>query len=607
MVKLLRISSENNGTFKADLDAEIEIKENASICLQNLTFETLDFTAFRVNGNNQDVGFNFGKRFGGDQTIKLTALLDNKSYTNLNITDFYKDLEATLNKCLGVGRDSDLLGQAYANFRIYYYKQGQIEGPENPTIMYKLSPPILMFNFNDTGDPRQNNGFNLFQRSRNASNDFTLNVNLTGDSINMGDMTQIVTGSATNTFSNFIYNQGPNIEWCRGSAMFMARVHNLVDNTGTADTNGFSIGLSFTELQEATETGQVDIPNTARDFEIRVKRPTDAYEYVEPTFPHTNQISGLTPLNFLDAGPQAANDHLLIERKQGQIIGSVLNTSVANGLKTILFTYTLTREELQKPMYPYIAVFGEQANAKVGRPMVTINPIIKPFNDNTDQVNNKYYNVIGIKQALFDSGNVYSSLGTNYNNVVPQLENRIFDEDPSSPKYPENYNPQLTINAEVLRALSFNPDYYKGNQDYVLEIPQTLLSINDQDEGRAFLQFDLVSEGLSNLVNSDNYIVILDSNPLFSYDASKFDYTDPDNSNFNKYSNRGRRINILATIPVNDNNGFVEYEPNELTFIDFDNRFPQSLKNIKLRVLDKDFNEIKTTGESIMTLLIKDA
>ena len=50
----------------------------------------------------------------------------------------------------------------------------------------------------------------------------------------------------------------------------------------------------------------------------------------------------------------------------------------------------------------------------------------------------------------------------------------------------------------------------------------------------------------------------------------------------------------------------MEYQPNELVYIDFDNKFPQILKNIRLRVLDKDFNQIKTAGESILTLLIKD-
>ena len=99
---------------------------------------------------------------------------------------------------------------------------------------------------------------------------------------------------------------------------------------------------------------------------------------------------------------------------------------------------------------------------------------------------------------------------------------------------------------------------------------------------------------------------MLDSNPIYSYDASKFDYSDVNNTRHIKHSKRGRRKNILATIPVNDNNGIVEFQPNELVFIDLDNKFPQEIKNLKLRVLDKNFDQVQTDGESILTLLIKD-
>ena len=101
-------------------------------------------------------------------------------------------------------------------------------------------------------------------------------------------------------------------------------------------------------------------------------------------------------------------------------------------------------------------------------------------------------------------------------------------------------------------------------------------------------------------------IVVLDSNPLYSYDASKFDYTNTTTIINSTKAKRGRRYNILATIPINDNNGFVEFNANELVYIDLDNKFPQVIKNIRLRVLNKNFDEIETNGESVMTLLIKD-
>ena len=66
-------------------------------------------------------------------------------------------------------------------------------------------------------------------------------------------------------------------------------------------------------------------------------------------------------------------------------------------------------------------------------------------------------------------------------------------------------------------------------------------------------------------------------------------------------------MNILATIPVNDNaNGVVEFQANELVYIDLDNKFATELKNLRLRILDKNLNEIKTVGTAILTLLIKD-
>ena len=68
---------------------------------------------------------------------------------------------------------------------------------------------------------------------------------------------------------------------------------------------------------------------------------------------------------------------------------------------------------------------------------------------------------------------------------------------------------------------------------------------------------------------------------------------------------RGRQLNILATIPVNNNSGYVEYRANELVYIDIDNRYPLELKNLRLRVLDRNLDPIAQIGVGVMTLLIK--
>ena len=61
MVKLLRLTTENNLKFEADLDAGIDIKANSCIALQNLTFESSDFSALQVNNGNNDISFSLDR------------------------------------------------------------------------------------------------------------------------------------------------------------------------------------------------------------------------------------------------------------------------------------------------------------------------------------------------------------------------------------------------------------------------------------------------------------------------------------------------------------------------------------------------------------------
>ena len=98
MVKLLRLTTENDLKFEANLDAGIPIKENSQIAIQNLTFESTDFAALTIDNSNRWVSFNlFDPGF-----IYYTEGLTTTTYSKNNIATFYKDLEATLNSCLVV-------------------------------------------------------------------------------------------------------------------------------------------------------------------------------------------------------------------------------------------------------------------------------------------------------------------------------------------------------------------------------------------------------------------------------------------------------------------------------------------------------------------------
>ena len=161
--------------------------------------------------------------------------------------------------------------------------------------------------------------------------------------------------------------------------------------------------------------------------------------------------------------------------------------------------------------------------------------------------------------------------------------------------------PRVVLDANVLRFLGYD---VVGNTPINIDYPLTQISVDSVDNELGF-----ILEGDQNiqLVNSDNYVVVIDSNPVMSYDASKFSYgveTTLIGNSFNQM--KGRQFNILSTIAVNDNVGYLEWRANELVYIDFDNKYPLELKNLRLRVLDKELNPIKQIGLGVMTLLIKD-
>jgi len=68
---------------------------------------------------------------------------------------------------------------------------------------------------------------------------------------------------------------------------------------------------------------------------------------------------------------------------------------------------------------------------------------------------------------------------------------------------------------------------------------------------------------------------------------------------------KGDRKNILATIPLQQGTGEMVYEVNTPIFIDIKNLSDSNIRNLKFRILDNNFQEIKTSNTSNMTLLIK--
>jgi len=92
---------------------------------------------------------------------------------------------------------------------------------------------------------------------------------------------------------------------------------------------------------------------------------------------------------------------------------------------------------------------------------------------------------------------------------------------------------------------------------------------------------------LATLIN-DSFYIEMRNIELESYDGAS-----------------GMRKNILSTIPKSDNELLVEYEPNNLNFVDIKN-IRSALRNIQCRILRIDDEEPLISGLAVITVFIKE-
>ena len=610
MVKLIRLTSEDNCNFNANLEAGIHLDENASIALQNLTFEN-NFPGLKINGGNRHIKFSLDTNDdqGGIPATNnvfppftnATAELLIRDYDRYSIEAFYEDLQGALNSTLSVGPLNNA-GDTYGMFDV-----DALTDPDRPIVRFKYSPLCLLFSNNKLerriGDTE--GAYELFKSSDNTAGNASLQFNTTASSSRLiNNLKQLDAADATNLLTNYIYPTDVYSDecgqWCKGSAFFGCYVYNNTTNVGSADTNGFGIGLSFTDMGNAVASDSSPIENNMRDFEILIEESAASYRYISPTTPHTEQIASLYPykVDIAIGNNQQVHDRIVFQRNNNVISGSVWTSEDVGGKVLPMFSYTLPHGDKNKPLYPYIWIKGASTETEVGRPVFTPNTISY---DESGDLENEQFEQTGRQLTIGPTNNWFQDLDVGaFGNVIPVLNNNRMVLN-----FPEQ-NAQLTLDASVWNILGRTLLGQEGPHSVGLPFTNMNLENSFQNLG-GICGFSLYADKDVELINSDNYVVILDSNPLESFDASRFNYTkDLMLSNYNSPNvMRGRRLNILATIPKNDNSGYLEFVSQVPTFIDLDNKYPQELKNIKVRVLDKNLQPIKTIGTSIMTLLIQ--
>ena len=584
MVKLIRLATNNDGIFKSSFGNSIDIKPNGKIALLNLTFRT-DLVILNIDSSNNQI--TFASDIANQLSVQ-TVTLPTKSYTSLNIRDLITDLVFTLNETLQLNNAIGNAGAASYN-GVSSAFTGYLQD-DLVHIVYRYAPMVNPFNKTSSQNEFPSK---LLMGYRDVIMDIVATNNTTV-------IQKIGSEPSTATRDNNAL-MNPAYVFSKGSGMYYARIADFVTNLSGLNDNGAGIGLSdkgFFLVNEGPIPGE-NITLDRCTFEVSFNRVTENYKYIV-NGDSIERDSGILPsvVSTATSASVALHDVMFIEKNGPYIQVGVYQDFNGQATRQVFGTGTDLAVK-GKNYSPYLYLRGKAQNIKLDMVNISINP----FNFNTQEQSFWNWDVLGATDlsALRNSwSDMLASDNPSPGYIMPK-----FQQD----RWVESYPTDTNLDSNLWKTLGF--DQALGQSGYV-SVVQQLDSTIGTDQNPFSLILD--AENVTEIIGSDNFIVISDTLPLDSYDASKVFYT-PQNTNadyFNtpfhsKETERlGRRQNILMTIPENNNtDGLVEFQTNTPIFIDINNTETLNVRNLNFRILNKDFSQINTLEEqAIMTILL---
>ena len=564
-MKLIRLVTNDDGFFRSSFGNEMMIKPNSKIALLNLTFETA-FTVINIDSSNSTVEFVSDT---DDIDTKVEVDLNERSYNRNQVEDFYKDLIFTLNACVSNEKASNSIGSMLDINEAGGLRQ----------IEYRYSPflnPLFL--------PDQNNVFSL---------DNELIDVIVDDAGPTTIQKQGSQGGTSDRTANLITSVG---RLCEGNGFLMIRIKSSVDNLSGGANNGFGIGLTREQLDTVITPGE-DIPPNTRDFEIRYNRPGEQYVYIKNT-EAVESGSGIMPIN-VEGGNLYDHDVLYFKTSNGRLSGGVIQL-VAADEPTVqeFFDVAMDSNDI---FYPYLYLRGSSTHIKVDAFNYNINPWINQ-GYGVDEIKPPFWSFTGLDYP----GNIHNAYANGVQDIVDT--GTLFDgidADEVQISTPSNWKTgfqcQITLDTEIWNLLGYGYDDFEGDQT-------KRIAVGPNSFRNCWSLWLAKNDPV--IQDSDNYLIESLSLPLDSFDASQPYYGSLVTNNFprKEQAMAGRRKNILMTVPINNNtDGLVEYETDNLIFIDINNAEQINVRNMDFRILKKDFTPIEQSGESaVMTILISD-
>jgi len=562
-MKLLRLTSDReDGTFDGFLNQEIDIPEKSQIALQSAVFET-QAESLVIDGTNDDIQFQTATATG-TQTIKLDHTdgqgTNPDQYDETNSQVFFDDLTNKINANLKIINNNQIGKQ----FLIETGKDGKVVASFK-TSAFNNRAGELTANINKA----EVNG---------VANSATLTID-GNDAI--GSLSNTNNTGGASKYAFFTHYSFP---ITKGAGIFRVQLRNFSRDDPTI-SGGFTIALStrnphtataaFTDADIVAGIQVLDMSDNNMDGGT----PTVALPYATikdgvatNSALNVNAAGGQLGFTKKTAAPFAAgdsrNDHIELAitgnddtsatsicdganiemnvyRRTNDTDAVGANPFVKNRLATKAYA---THSERGDDLYAYVFIHGAvdgggtNFNIKLQTPRYTADPFMEAQNN--------------LGRPLF-------------------LENTIDTviEVGDKPNPPKNSNTIHNINfgeEEVYQWLGYTqglqPDQQAANVDFT------------------------ASNSFGAKIVADAFLVQLLNLKVESYDA---------------FENKQGRQNILSIIPADNKDYRVIYEPNNLLFIDLNNKFPLKISNLRLRIVKQDYSEVPTRNLSSVAVLIK--
>jgi len=605
MVKLIRLNTSNSDAhFKASFDTDIVINENSKIALKNLTFES-DFTTF--NGNNALGQCNF---VGNALVLNsfFEQHIEEKTYSRSNVTELENEVNQAYNRTIS-------LQDGKTNDRGHVEIYGQFRLSLNNTNRYSL-------------EYRQSNAFNVarlytvdedsFFRHPSPNKHFFNEPQSVENCFNRTDNETIKLAdgiSAENDARYMLTPSASGLGISKGAGVFYCRIKTSVVQ-GDITKNGFSIGLSFgNPRRKDTEDITNSIDQSVRNCEIMFNDANTNYKIRNSAkgVASVETDSGRSP-TLVNGGTVENHDILMFKLDNNingvKIISAHLYHSDGSQVGTVerlLFTHILSDEELNGVITPYIYFYGDKDHISIDCVRFTPDPFFE-----TNGINYVNRNVLGRSEDVCaksktDGTKIFEDVSIQPNPPNEHLREIIAIYYPSNRANFLNFpapriTPSLSMGGSLGEALGFNKlgdisEITTNNGAlfrYTRHLNENGLKCNSFG-----IRFDAQFDSLINRQNS--FIVDSMTLPLLSYNSG----IDRNNTTPRiAIQTMGSRKNILATIPLNNDESIVNYEPNEIVYIDIKNDNKLNIRNLELRVLDNNFQPIRIVGEADMCLLI---